>query len=66
MNWKLKATIHERYGTQWRFAQHLGIDPATVSRVVRGAADISGDEKNRWAKELKTTVRVFDRGTAAI
>jgi len=54
-NWKLKVKIVERFKTQWRFAQHLGVDSAEVSRVVIGAREISETKKEKWAKELDST-----------
>ncbi|MCB2216242.1 MAG: hypothetical protein KQH59_09250 [Desulfobulbaceae bacterium] len=65
-NWKLKATIADRFGKQWRFAQELGIDPAVVSRVVTGAADLPDKEKSRWARKLQAPETIFNRESAAI
>ncbi|MCE5335256.1 MAG: helix-turn-helix domain-containing protein [Desulfobacteraceae bacterium] len=54
MNWKLKATIHDRgFHTQGEFARSLGIQESVLSRVIRGTKSLSRDEQVKWAKALR-------------
>lgn len=52
VNWKLKARITERYGTQVDFAQKIGIREVDVSRVVRGRKQLQSFEQQMWAEAL--------------
>ncbi len=56
MNWKLKVKIVEKFGTQWRFAQHVGVDDSLVSKAITGATRLQPEQKEKWAKALKAPV----------
>ena len=52
MNLVLKGKIVERYGSQWRFAQSLGVHEHQISQVVRGRRVLSPEDRKRWAEKL--------------
>ena len=53
MNYPLQVEIKKQFGTQWRFAQAVGVHESMVSKVIRGARPLSDDEKKTWAKTLQ-------------
>lgn len=55
MNWPLKTTIIERFGTQADFAHAIHGAEAVVSKVVRDRRTLSTEEKKRWATVLGDT-----------
>lgn len=64
MNRKLKGKIVEVFGTQADFSKAIGVDEATVSRVVRKRRNLSLQEMHRWASFLScTAAEVFPRET---
>jgi hypothetical protein len=62
MNWKLKAKIFERFGSQADFAAVSGVDETVISRVVRMRRELPDDEQRRWAKLLKCKREVIFNG----
>lgn len=53
MNFHLQVEIKKQFGTQWRFAQAVGVHESMVSKVLRGIRPLSDDEKRAWAKTLR-------------
>ena len=49
---KLKGRIVEKYGSQSRFAEALGITENTVSRKMQGKVEFSKDDMINWAELL--------------
>ena len=49
---KLKGRIVEKFGTQGKFAEALGVIPLTVSRKLNGEAGFSRDDMLIWAELL--------------
>lgn len=58
-NRALWLRILEIYDTQDNFAREMGIDRATVSRVVNGDNVLNDTQKKEWASKLKTISRVI-------
>jgi transcriptional regulator with XRE-family HTH domain len=52
VNRKLKGKIVEVFGSQADFSKAIGVDEATVSRVVRRRRNLSFQEMHRWASLL--------------
>jgi len=52
-NLRLKMRILEEFESQVIFANYLGIHPTTVSQVIMGRYNLTGDEKDTWAAALK-------------
>ncbi|RJQ70855.1 MAG: DUF739 family protein [Desulfobacteraceae bacterium] len=56
VDYRLKAKIAEKFGTQWRFAYFLGIDEAIVSKVVNRRQKrrcwLTAERKRAWADAL--------------
>ena len=63
MDFRLKAKIIERFGSQADFAQAIGEDESLVSRVVRGRRELSEDKKLKWSKILHIDEDLFPRRT---
>lgn len=60
-NLMLKGKIIEVFGAQWKFAQHLGIHEAFVSRVLNQRQELSPKKRREWAKALSTQPgEIFD------
>ena len=57
----LKGKIIERFGSQWRFAQALGVHEGVVSKIVNRRRSLGKTAKQRWAKILKCDPEMFDR-----
>ena len=52
INWPLKASIVEKFGTAADFS-HVVKEPETVvSKVIRGRRTLSEDKKRKWAEAL--------------
>ena len=49
---KLKGLIVEKYGTQSKFAEALGVAPLTVSRKLNGETGFDRDDILIWSKLL--------------
>lgn len=60
MNLKLKSRIIERFGSQANFAQAVGADEPTVSRVVNGRKILNPEKLKQWAAKLGCDRKVFD------
>lgn len=52
MNRKLRLKILERFDHQVDFAIRLGVDPALVSRVIRGRQTLNPQAQKQWARAL--------------
>lgn len=52
MNFKLKARIVERFGSQWKFAQAVKDHESNISKVIRGRKRLKPEIQKRWAKVL--------------
>lgn len=50
---KMRGRIVELFGTQQRFAQHLGQTEQTVSKKLHGKSDFSQEDIVRWCDALK-------------
>ena len=57
----LKAKIIEHFGSQWRFAQSLGIHESVVSKVISRRRPLNDSTKQKWAKALNCDPEIFDR-----
>lgn len=63
MNWKLKAKICERFGSQADFAQTLKVHESEVSRVVRGRRELGPDSRRIWVDALGEDEKtIFEEG----
>jgi transcriptional regulator with XRE-family HTH domain len=62
MNVPLKVAILEKYGRQYRFADEVGVDEVTLSRIVNGRRELNADERERWAEVLDRPVEVLFPG----
>ena len=63
VNLKLKARIVERFETQSRFAQALGVSESIVSEVVRGRRNLEDAEQLRWRDLLGNTISFIEPRT---
>lgn len=54
---KLKGRIVEKFGTQGKFAEALGVVPLTVSRKLNGDASLSREDMWEWAQTLDIPVQ---------
>ena len=52
VNLKLKFKILEKYRYQADFADEVGTDEATLSRVLRGRRKLNDNQKKKWANIL--------------
>ena len=52
INWELKKRISNTCGTQVSFCKRVGASEARVSRILRGHAQLTPEERSRWAKAL--------------
>jgi hypothetical protein len=57
MNRELKAKIILENESQWKFSKKIGVHDSYVSKVVRGARDLSDAEKRKWAEALNCSVQ---------
>lgn len=55
-NKRLKIRIIEVFGNNTRFADELGINDQTVSRVITGRKFLDQEEKEAWSGLLKCEV----------
>jgi len=63
MNLSLKMAILEKYGKQYRFADEVGVDEVTLSRIVNGRRELNTEERLRWAEILgRKPEELFDNG----
>jgi len=51
MDFKLKAKIVEKFGSQREFSRRLGVNESVVSNVVRGKA-LNRPDAEKWAAAL--------------
>ena len=49
---RLKGRIIEVFGTQGKFAEHLGISNVTVSNKLRGITQFSQEDMIQWCNAL--------------
>ena len=49
---KLRAKIKEKYGTEGRFAEELGISQVSVSRKFNDKAQFSSEDIKLWCRLL--------------
>ena len=49
---KLRAKIKEKFGTEGRFAEELGISPISVSRKFNDKAQFSSEDIKLWCRLL--------------
>lgn len=52
MNFKLKARIIERFGTQADFGEAIGIDDSIISKIIRGRRKLDPEKQSVWARAL--------------
>ena len=52
INKPLKARIFEIFGTQEDYAEEIGEDATTVSRVIRGRRELDPERQKKWAEPL--------------
>jgi len=58
----LKAKIIEQFGSQWRFAQAIGVHESMVSKAIHGRRPLDEATKKEWAEVLKCDSGIFDIG----
>lgn len=56
----MRSKIQERFGGQWRLAQHLKVHETTVSAVLNGRRVLAPAERKRWAKAIGVDPTDFD------
>ena len=49
---KLRGRIIEKFGTQERFAEHIGISNTSMSKKMTRKTSFSQDDMERWSREL--------------
>ena len=52
-NRKVRARIIELFGSQWQFAQALGIHESLVSHVLRGKRELGEEDREESARLLQ-------------
>jgi plasmid maintenance system antidote protein VapI len=63
-NLLLKGEIVKKYDRLYRFAQHLGIHPATVTNVITGRSALEAKQQKQWAEALGRPVEELFPGEA--
>ncbi len=62
-NLMLKGKIIEVFGSQWKFAHHLGIHESEISKVINQRKKLSTEKKKEWAKALNSEPgEIFNNG----
>lgn len=56
-NLKLLVAIRERGLKQCEFAKKVGEDPSIVSRIIRGVWNPNDQQKTRYARTLRKSIR---------
>lgn len=54
---KLRGRIKEKFGTQGRFAEAVGLSPITISRKLTGKMAFSSDDIERWCGLLEIPLK---------
>lgn len=54
---KLRGRITEKFGTQSRFAEAVGLSPITISKKLTGKIGFSSDDIETWCKLLEIPLR---------
>ena len=54
---KLRGRIREKFGTQAKFAEALGVSPVTVSRKLTGNVPFSSEDIEKWCKLLEIPIK---------